>query len=321
MSPTEQPTEPPTEQPTKNPASIRIAITGASGLLGRRLREEWPNATFFPLVRDRAREGIYWQPGEGSGGAIDAAALEGMDVVIHLAGEPILGRWTPAKRKRIHDSRERGTTLLCETLAGLERKPKVLLCASAIGIYDPPEQIDEVIDENTDVGSNFLAEVCRAWEAATASAEAAGIRVCHMRIGIVLSGQGGALKQMLLPFKLGLGGRVGHGRQYMSWISIEDIAGAARFLVENESARGAFNFTAPEPVTNLAFTKTLGSVLRRPTIFPVPAFVLRMIYGEMSDALLLASLRIEPTRLTEAGYAFRQPQLRSAMESALSDPS
>ena len=303
----------------ENTDSLRIAITGASGLIGRRLRDEWPNATFFPLVRDRSREGIYWQPSEGSGGAIDAAALEGMDVVIHLAGEPILGRWTAEKRKRIHDSRERGTTLLCETLASLERKPKVLLCASAIGIYDPPAAIDQVIDENSELGSNFLATVCRAWEASTAPAEAAGIRVCHMRIGIVLAREGGALKQMLTPFKLGLGGRVGSGRQYMSWISIEDIAGAARFLVENDSASGAFNFTAPEPATNLAFTKTLGSVLRRPTIFPVPAFVLRILFGEMSDALLLASLRIVPARLAEAGYVFRQPTLRSAMETALRD--
>lgn len=305
--------------PNASSAPRRIAITGAGGLLGRRLRAEWNEqaATFFPLVRDRSRDGIYWQPSQGPGGEIDAAALEGMDAVIHLAGEPIIGRWTEDKRRRIHDSRERGTTLLCETLAKLERKPKVLLSASAIGIYDPPDAVDHLIDENTPPGSQFLAGVCRAWEASTAPAEAAGIRVCHLRIGIVLARGGGALKQMLLPFKLGLGGRVGNGHQYMSWIAINDIAGAVRFLIENESARGAFNLTAPEPVTNRVFTKTLGSVLGRPTIFPVPAFALRAVYGEMSDALLLASLRIVPTRLVEAGYTFRHPELPSALNDIL----
>lgn len=295
--------------------SLRIAITGSGGLVGRRIQAEFPEAEFVPLVRSRDREGIYWQP---LGNEIDAAKLEGFDAVIHLAGEPIIGRWTDQKRKAIHESRSLGTRLLAEALAGLERKPKVLLSASAIGLYGDTGEHAAI--ESDPAGTGFLPEVCTAWEAATEPAESAGIRVCHMRIGIVIDRAGGALKQMLLPFKLGLGGRIASGKQYMSWISNDDIAGAARFLLENDRCAGAYNLTGPEPATNLAFTKTLGKVLKRPTIFPVPAFGLRLLYGAMSDALLLASLRVVPARLLEAGYTFREPELERCLRKALTTP-
>ncbi len=235
-----------------------------------------------------------------------------MDAVVHLAGENIsAGRWTDARKARIRDSRVQGTRLLCESLVGLSQPPKVLVCASAVGYYG--DRKDEVLTEESTPGAGFLAEVCREWEEAAESAAQASIRVVYLRTGIVLSPSGGALAKMLLPFKLGLGGRIGGGGQYMSWIALNDAIGAIHHAIVTEALRGPANLVAPSPVTNLEFTKTLGRVLSRPTIFPLPGFVARLVLGEMADGLLLASTRAEPARLLGTGYVFRHPELEGAL--------
>lgn len=292
---------------------MKIAISGASGLVGRRLQETMPQHDWTPLVRQRDRAGIYWN---AESGEIDAAGLEGFDAVIHLAGEPIAeGRWTAAKKRRLMDSRAKGTALLAETLAGLTHKPKVLISASAVGYYGNTE--DLITREDDKPGTGFMPEICIAWEAATSAAEAAGIRVCHTRIGIILDPAGGALKKMLPPFRLGLGGVVGNGEQYLSWISNTDIARAIGFLLETENCSGPYNLTGPAPVNNREFTKVLGKVLKRPTFFPLPAFVVRILLGEMGTTLLLQGMRVEPARLLEAGFAFSHTTLEEALRAEL----
>jgi uncharacterized protein (TIGR01777 family) len=252
---------------------------------------------------------VSWDP---SAGTVDAAGLEGLDAVVHLAGENIAsGRWTAARKERIRASRVGGTKLLCDTLAGLEAPPAVVVAASAIGVYG--DRGDEVLDETSPPGTGFFPEVGQAWEAATSSAERAGIRVVQLRIGVVLSGRGGALSRMLPPFRLGLGGRLGSGTQFMSWIALDDLVAAIRFAILTPSLSGPVNATAPEAVTNAELTRSLGRVLGRPTLFPVPAFALRTLVGELADEALLASARVRPRKLEEAGFQFRHPDLEGAL--------
>lgn len=296
---------------------MNILVSGSSGLVGSALVPFLTTGghRVLRLVRGSAGgiDEVAWNP---SAGTIDATKLEGLDAVVHLAGENIAtGRWNAAKKARIHDSRVRGTRVLCEALATLTNKPRVLVCASAIGYYG--HRGDEVLTENSPPGSSFLCQVCRDWEAATDPARQAGIRVVNLRIGVVLTPRGGALAKMLLPFKLCAGGIVGSGRQFWSWIAIDDLVGAIHHAITHDGLSGPVNAVAPEPTTNREFTKTLGRVLGRPTIFPMPAFVVRFMFGEMGEELLLASTRVVPQRLLESGYQYRAPTLEFALRHLL----
>lgn len=292
---------------------MRVAITGSSGLIGTALVEalEARGDATLRIVRTEGG-GVRWDPERGT---IDAAALEGVDAVVHLAGEGIgEKRWTPDQKRRIRESRVAGTTLLATALAGLDRRPSVFVSSSAIGWYG--NRGDETLTEDSGPPSpdEFLAEVCRAWESATTPAEAAGIRTAHVRTGIVLSRSGGALARMLTPFKLGLGGRIGSGRQYMSWIALGDEVGAILHTIDTAELRGPVNATAPNPVTNAEFTKTLGRVLKRPTLLPTPLAPLKAVYGkELVQHLLLDGQRVLPSRLEATGYRFEHPTLESAL--------
>jgi uncharacterized protein (TIGR01777 family) len=235
--------------------------------------------------------------------------------VIHLAGESIFGRWTAAKKRKIRDSRVAGTLNLAQALAQAEERPKVFVCGSAIGYYG--NRGDESLSEESSPGSGFLAEVCQQWEEATTPAVQADIRTAHLRTGIVLSTNGGALKAMLLPFKLGLGGRTGDGRQWMSWIDVQDMVGAIHHILKNDLIQGSVNMVAPKPVTNTEFAKTLASVLSRPAIFPMPAFAAKLAFGEMGEELLLGSQKVEPGKLISSGYPFRYRELRTSLEALL----
>lgn len=301
---------------------MNFIITGSTGLVGsalvRSLLAKGHGVT--RLVR-RSSEGeredgtksALWNP---EAGTIDAAALEGHDAAVHLAGEPIAeGRWTDEKKRRIRESRAKGTRLLAETLAHLERKPEVLASASAVGFYG--SRGGEVLREESASGEDFLSEVCREWETSTLAASEAGIRVVHVRIGVVLSRDGGALQKMLTPFKFGVGGVVGSGRQYMSWIDLADLVRVFEFAVEDKTLRGPVNAVAPNAVTNAEFTKTLGGVLGRPTFLPVPAFAARLAFGELADATLLTSQRVEPARLRAAGFEFKYPDLEGSLRHAV----
>jgi len=295
---------------------MNVAITGASGLVGTALHSLL--STGGHSVRGLQRsdrtsgEGDYWNP---TAVVSDPAWLAGCDAVVHLAGENIAGRWTPAKKERIRQSRVRGTKVLCESLANSANKPNVLVCASAVGFYG--DRGDEALTEDSQSGSGFLPDVCHQWEEAAQPAVDAGIRVVHLRYGVVLSAAGGALAKMLTPFKLGAGGPIGSGQQYMSWIAIDDAAGLIAFALANDNVTGPINAVAPNPVTNRAFSKTLGSVLHRPAIAPMPAFAARLAFGEMADALLLASAKVIPQRATDLGYEFQFPQLEAALRHVL----
>lgn len=295
---------------------MRIAVTGSTGLVGSALVTYLINKGHecLKLVRTKPKSSseIGWDPEKG----ITSGAIEGVEGVVHLAGENIAaGRWTVEIKKRIRDSRVKGTTVLSETLASLSTPPKVLVSASAIGYYG--DRGDELLNETSSPGRGFLTEVCREWEEATRPAVDRGIRTALLRTGVVLAKQGGALRKMLLPFKLGIGGRLGDGNQYMSWIAIDDLVRIIYHLILTESVNGPVNAVAPNAVTNLEFTKTLGKVLSRPTIFPVPAFVVRLAFGEMGDALLLSSTRVAPARLQSAGFEFKYPQLEGALQHVL----
>lgn len=294
----------------------RVAVTGASGLVGSALAAALTREghEVVPLVRRPAREQeIAWDPMKGQ---LDRDRLEGVDAVVHLAGESIAsGRWTPARKEAIRSSRVEGTRVIAEGLAGLSRPPRVLVCASAIGYYG--ERGDAVLTEQSGPGEGFLPEVCRAWEDAAEPARAAGIRVVHLRLGTVLAQHGGALPRMLLPFTLGLGGVIGSGRQWLSWIELGDLVGAIRHAIATEALAGAVNATAPQPVTNAEFTRVLAKVLERPAFFPLPEAMVRLVFGELADALLLQSARVVPARLQETGFAFTHPDLESALRCAL----
>jgi hypothetical protein len=245
----------------------------------------------------------------------DISALEGVSAAVHLSGASVAGhRWTSAYRRELRSSRIDSTRRLASSLAGLRKPPEVFLIASAVGIYG--DRGSEVLDESSGAGSGFLADLCREWETAAEPAVCAGIRVVHLRFGVVL-GPGGALKQMLPAFRLGLGARIGNGRQWMSWVGLKDAVAAVLFALENRDISGALNVTAPNPVTNAVFTRELGRQLRRPAIFSVPAFAMRTIFGQMADEALLASARVLPARLEAAGFRFSAPELGAALGEAL----
>ncbi len=294
---------------------LSVAVTGSSGLVGRALCAFLSTGghRVLRLVRRPAGIGeIRWDP---AGGEIDAASLEGLDGVVHLAGENIAsGRWNQRRKAAIRDSRVAGTGLLCKTLAQLKRKPPVLICASAIGYYGDRGQED--LFEDSPGGSGFLSEVCREWEAAADPARVAGIRVVHARIGMVLSAAGGALTKMLPVFRAGLGGHVGSGRQYMSWIALDDLVGLLHHLLFS-GLEGPVHATAPTPVTNRDFTRVLGKVLGRPAVFPVPAFAVKALFGEMGEALLLSGAKVLPKRALEDGFRFRTPDVETALREEL----
>jgi uncharacterized protein len=294
-----------------------VVVSGSSGLIGTALKGALQGARHRVIPMTRSKGGgdsIHWDPDSG---AIDSGALEGVGAVVHLAGEGIGNkRWNDEQKSKIRESRVRGTALLAETLAKLGTPPKVLLSGSAVGFYG--DRGDEVLTETSRPGGGFLAELCTAWEAAAAPAREAGIRVCHLRTGIVLSGRGGALPKMLTPFKLGVGGKLGSGKQWMSWIALEDEVGAIVHLLGDGAPAGPVNLTAPNPVPNADFTRTLGKALGRPTVLPAPKFGLKAILGgEMAEELLLYSQRALPTRLLDSGYTFRHPELGDALRAAL----
>ena len=296
---------------------MKILISGSTGLIGSALVPFLTTGghQVTRLVRMQPRpdlSAVLWDPARGR---LDVTQLEGYDAVVHLAGEHLSSRWTPEQKARIRDSRVKGTQLLCESLAQLDKPPDVLVCASAIGYYG--DRAHEILTEDSPPGTGFLAAVCRAWEVAAAPAAKQGIRVVHLRFGVVLSPAGGALAQMLPPFQLGFGGRLGSGDQYLSWIGVDDAVGAILHALMTETLRGPVNAVAPQALTNADFTKTLGHVLGRPTWLPLPAWATRVIFGEMADALLLASARVEPSQLLRSGYTFRFPQLDGALRHVL----
>jgi uncharacterized protein (TIGR01777 family) len=265
----------------------------------------------YRLVRHapNSEREIEWSPDRYS---IQISRIEGFDAVYHLAGESIAsGRWNEEKKRKIRESRTRGTKLLADALANLSQPPETLISASAIGYYG--DRGDELLTESSPPGNDFLADVCVEWEKATEHARAKGVRVVNTRFGIILDKEGGALAKMLPPFRMGIGGRVGDGKQWMSWIALDDVIGALQFVLSNETLNSAVNFVAPNPVTNAEFTKTLGRVLSRPTLFPIPEFGVRLAFGEMADALLLSSQRVEPRQLTSEGYQFRYANLVDAL--------
>lgn len=297
---------------------MRVAVSGSGGLIGAEVVSAFSAAGIevVRLVRRDPAPGekaVRWDPGKGIS---DPAGLSGLDAMVHLAGENIAaGRWNAARKAAIRESRVEGTRLLCDALAALPEPPKTLVCASAIGYYG--DRGADLLTEESPAGTGFLPDVCREWEAATAPAAKKGIRVVTLRFGVVLTPKGGALSRMLPPFRMGIGGVLGSGKQYVSWIAIDDLSGIVLHVLSNGDLRGPVNAVAPRPVTNREFTEALGRVLSRPTLFPVPAFALRLAVGEMADALLLASARVVPRRLEETGYRFRFPELSGALRHLL----
>jgi uncharacterized protein (TIGR01777 family) len=288
---------------------MNVLLTGASGLIGSAVTPAL-EASGHRVVKLRrgAGSGATWNPAEGK---IDLAPALPLDAVIHLAGENIGARWTVDRKRRIRESRVAGTQLLAETLASLPSRPKVLVCASATGFYG--DRGDEWLDESSPLGRGYLAEVCRDWEAASAPAETAGIRVVRLRFGIVLAREGGALAKMLPAFRLGLGGRLGDGRQYWSWIALEDAVAALLHALACESLCGPVNAASPQPVTNREFTATLGRALRRPTLFAMPRFAVNLLFGEMGREAMLASCRARPAKLLSGRFQFQFPDLERAL--------
>jgi uncharacterized protein len=297
----------------------RVLVSGASGPIGRALLPTLSanGAHVTRLVRKESQHAagyehrIAWDPAQ----PFTPDALSGFDAVIHLAGESIVGRWNETKKKKIRDSRVLGTQNLAQALTHAKDKPQVFICSSAIGYYGNRE--DEVLTEQSARGSGFLAELCQEWETAARAPAEVGIRTVLMRTGVVLSPEGGALGKMLPAFKMGLGGRIGDGRQWMSWIDVQDLVGAIHHILKSDLLYGPVNMVAPKPVTNTEFTKTLANVLSRPAIVPLPAAAVRLILGEMGETVLLGSQRVEPTQLVTSGYPFRFRTLRSSLENTL----
>lgn len=297
---------------------MKVLISGSHGLVGGALVKSLTTNGHecIRLVRHGRTVGapeVEWHPEKG---LIDKEQLEGIEAVVHLAGENIAeGRWTSEKKRAILESRVNGTVLLSETLATLKRPPAVFLSASAIGYYG--NRGDELLTETSAPGSDFLAHVCQEWEKATTPAAEQGIRTVLARFGIILAEKGGALAKMLTPFQMGIGGRIGDGKQWMSWIALDDVVSAIQFMLHDQFVNGPLNFVAPNPVRNADFTKALGSVLARPTFLPVPAFGVRLAFGEMADALLLASQKVEPAVLKARGFAFSWPRLELTLKHLL----
>jgi uncharacterized protein (TIGR01777 family) len=292
----------------------KILVSGSSGLIGAALVPALQSNGYevVRLVRGASASGrVGWDPAR----PLAPESVSGFEVIIHLAGESIVGRWTEAKKRRIRESRVQGTRALAAALAKAPQPPRLLISASAIGYYG--NRGEETLREDSSSGDGFLPEVCREWEAAAEPASKAGIRAVQMRFGVVLSALGGALQKMLLTFRMGVGGKVGNGRQWMSWIAIDDLVGAIQHVIKTDTLRGPVNGVGPGPVRNAEFTRTLASVLSRPAIFPMPGFAARLAFGQMADELLLASQRVEPAKLMASGYVFQKPDLSTALEDIL----
>ena len=293
----------------------RILISGGSGLIGRALLQSLRASGYqvSQLVRQHpaSADELPWDPER----PLPPETVSSFDAVIHLAGESVAGRWTSAKKQRIEQSRVVGTAHLAQALAHAAQRPRVLISASATGYYG--NRGDEILTEDSLPGEGFLPEVCKKWEAAAQPAGDAGIRTVRIRTGMVLSANGGALKKMLPAFRMGVGGKIGNGCQWMSWISLEDLTGAIQHILATDSIAGAVNLTSPNPVTNAGFTRVLASVLHRPAIFPLPALAVRLMFGEMGEELLLAGARVEPAKLLAGGYSFRHSDLRKTLEEIL----
>jgi uncharacterized protein (TIGR01777 family) len=289
---------------------MKVAVTGATGLVGSALVVSLKGAGHDVVPLKRPGD---WNP---EAATVNPLCFRNVDALVHLAGENIAaGRWTPARKARIRESRLKGTRLLAETMARLERRPAVFICASAIGYYG--DRGSETLTEESNAGDGFLADVCKQWEAATEPAAQAGIRVVQLRTGIVLSGRGGALAKMLLPFKIGIGGKIGSGSQYWSWISLEDACRAIQHLLQAGGVHGAVNLVSPTPVTNVEFTRALGRALGRPAVLPLPAIAAKVVLGEMADPMLLASAKVEPSKLVASGFVFRYKDLEAALKAAV----
>jgi len=295
--------------------SARLLISGASGLLGSALVPTLQARGFAVtrLVRGTPSGGdqIHWVPTR----AIDPESVSGFDAVIHLAGESVATRWSENKKNQIRESRVTSTRNLAQAVAKASKRPRRLITASAIGYYG--DRGDEILNEKSAPGTGFLPDVCREWEAATQAATDAGIQTVQLRTGVVLSLKGGALKKMLPPFRMGVGGNFGSGGQWMSWIHIQDWIGAVHHILKNDLLQGPVNMVGPKPVTNAEFTKTLASELHRPAIFPVPEFAAKLLFGQMADEVLISSQRVEPARLVTSGYPFQFSDLAKALENCL----
>jgi len=295
---------------------MKVAVTGSSGLIGSSLVSflSEKSVTVSKILRENTKDDdISWKPEDGDW---DSAFTGGVDGIVHLAGENIAsGKWTRKKKEKIRNSRIEGTTRLCEHILKLPTPPSVLVCASAIGYYG--NRGVEFLNEGSSRGSGFLPDVCLGWEEAAESVSKAGIRVVNVRFGIVLSKDGGALAKMMTPFKIGMGGKIGSGTQYMSWVAMDDVTGAIYHTLITESLKGPVNVTAPNPVTNKEFTNTLGEVLKRPAVVPIPAFAAKLAFGEMANDLLLASTKVAPKRLSDSGYKFQYPELENALKHVL----
>lgn len=296
---------------------MKVLITGASGLIGTALQRSFKEKGYELLLAGRGEpkkpDELQW---DIENGFAEPERLEGVDAVVHLAGESISAlRWTDDKKKAIRESRVKGTHSVVEAISNLKQKPRVFISASAVGYYG--DRGDEQLTETSRPGDTFLADVAKEWETESRRAEDSGVRTVLLRNGIVLSKDGGALATMLTPFKFGVGGVIGSGEQWMSWISLDDLVGVVNYAIENEHLRGAVNAVSPNPITNQEFTTTMGEVLYRPTFIPLPEFAVNFVLGEMGDALLLDSTRVIPKRLEEAGFEFKYPNLKQALENAV----